>query len=956
MSERLPLPEHLTGDWEHALIFTYGADLGFYESALWRHLARVRNKIVLADHRQLLRSWDDAAAGWRLRYVNRRYVVEGVQLPRAMHAKAILLANGDEGRLLIGSGNLSNQGYAGGGEVFAEYAYDLESVDSVEAFGAVLGLADALRTRGWIGPVAARHLLLMTDEVPWLARAAAAAGTTGPVRHNLTQPLAEQFRDAIDGRRVEMLWLAAPFLDRDAAALRWLLTNLRPQKAALLIQEELTSAQPTALEAILKRFPALELVPYTAASENPYVHAKFYLAQLANRAVCLHGSPNLSAPALLRTAPAGNLELANLGEGARSAFQDLLTPLRRRRAVRAARDLKLATVESDPEPAWLTSGWRLVSGEWHNDHLRLRSIGPFPGAVMAGNPDGLALVVGADAYAVRLAGVADNVLDLELSLEAQAALGQDPAPVRVRIGVDGGDTNAVYVAVRRTLEQELQSGDIQSAVEAIRDTELGDQNLEALLLELDRSLVWTPGSLWKVAGQTAPRATDWDDDGVEISYSDVDEVALRSHPRVQQYLRSYQAGRVDQPTRLQVLLRSILGHFDDLKGAAIAGTWRKPAAAPQAASDPLASAADGETAEAVADVAAEEAEWLQAREDSHRSSLIKRFLSKYLKGHESAAFRNLVGFEVVVQNAILFNHLLVRLFLKEWVDHVAVVDAWLKLWIGLFGSVDQVGWVSTASDEDRIWWQGLLHTHHTAGECVAMTFFVDRFLNDPLFLEYASPIKEDRKDWERLTPLLRDQWRAWLARGEIEVSVADWEDAWLIVGSALDLDLPRPSHIAATCVRLIQRESHADFETHLVKIFGERIHGFDFDQPRINYGGQSIIVQRLLVARADLLETPETAEAVLREWMRGESHHHYRVAWVQEGREQIVVDYDARDGDGFWFDKATRREHHYRRIAPSVWPWDEPLRGWTLAAAQVDAAWAVPQTLRVDIDSSRKAA
>jgi len=47
---RLRVPDLLRGaEWEHALVLTYSLDLTFYERDLGRTLARVPNRVVLAD-------------------------------------------------------------------------------------------------------------------------------------------------------------------------------------------------------------------------------------------------------------------------------------------------------------------------------------------------------------------------------------------------------------------------------------------------------------------------------------------------------------------------------------------------------------------------------------------------------------------------------------------------------------------------------------------------------------------------------------------------------------------------------------------------------------------------------------------------------------------------------------------------------------------------------------------
>src|SRR4029077_14570173 len=111
------------GPWEHALILTYGVDVTFFERALWlQFAARCRNKIILADGRQYLQKSEDYAQQKGLvRHLNQIYVVAGIfglHAHSSAHAKLILLTHPEQGRLLVGIGNLNREGYASGGELF----------------------------------------------------------------------------------------------------------------------------------------------------------------------------------------------------------------------------------------------------------------------------------------------------------------------------------------------------------------------------------------------------------------------------------------------------------------------------------------------------------------------------------------------------------------------------------------------------------------------------------------------------------------------------------------------------------------------------------------------------------------------------------------------------------------------------------------------------------------------
>src|SRR5215218_3994911 len=117
----LPLPDRLKGRWDNLLILTYGADLPFFETAVWRQIdGRCRNRIILANGKTLLDTCADLAERPEaIIHLNRHYVADGIFGPPAAHAKLVLLTTSERGRLLVGSGNLGWQGFASGGELFA---------------------------------------------------------------------------------------------------------------------------------------------------------------------------------------------------------------------------------------------------------------------------------------------------------------------------------------------------------------------------------------------------------------------------------------------------------------------------------------------------------------------------------------------------------------------------------------------------------------------------------------------------------------------------------------------------------------------------------------------------------------------------------------------------------------------------------------------------------------------
>ena len=300
---QLQLPEQIKGKWEHALILSYGANIPFYEHAIWSQFGPVcRNRIVLADSQQYLQASAECARDGVAHHLNQRYVFDGIFSPYSAHAKVILLANPEQGRLFVGSGNLGWQGYASGGEIFTQYDFAADSSDQLPAFLAIRSVIEIILERKYVGPVAERHIHHLFESTPWLFHSVHTEWN--PVRSNLAQSFLSQLQKAIGREAIEELWIASPFLDPEASALERLLSITKPGQATLLLQPGHASASLAALKKIQRLHPQFHVRTFKLkGNETAYVHGKLYLFKLARRSICLQGSPNLSQVAMLLSDP-----------------------------------------------------------------------------------------------------------------------------------------------------------------------------------------------------------------------------------------------------------------------------------------------------------------------------------------------------------------------------------------------------------------------------------------------------------------------------------------------------------------------------------------------------------------------------------------------------------------------------------------------------------------------------
>lgn len=293
-------------------ITTYNLDLGMYDSFLFPRLGDPPlNAVVLADGARLDHVLQSVPAEeqWRLQRANRRWLLRGVRTGGAFHPKTILLADQASARLLVGSGNLSLAGLDSGFETFTEFTSD--------------DPPGAAAISGWIGwmrriveqqadDLLSTRFAHLVRELPDLD--AAPAG----MLHNLDMPLLDQFVAAAPDTVVDRLHLAAPFYDKNLAAVTALIDRLAPRSVTVHLTER-TSVDGRQLRRLFQRQRLdVDLRRYVddRGRPVPFVHAKLVGAAFDDgTALLLTGSPNLSRAALLSTVGAdvyANVETAVL--------------------------------------------------------------------------------------------------------------------------------------------------------------------------------------------------------------------------------------------------------------------------------------------------------------------------------------------------------------------------------------------------------------------------------------------------------------------------------------------------------------------------------------------------------------------------------------------------------------------------------------------------------------------
>jgi hypothetical protein len=871
---RIQIPIELGGPWTHLLILTYGADIPFFESALSREFGSAcRNQVILADGDQFLDACATYAQGGLVRHLNQRYVAEGIFTRQAAHAKVILLANEKEGKLLVGSGNLGHRGYTSGGELFCRYIYGEEERGSLNAFIAVRELLDGLIEREYISDQARRRIKHLFNDALWLLTSRVTEKR--PVRHNLEQSFLEQLQEAVGSDPVEELWVLSPFYDPGLKALQQLMAALDPATTTLLLQPGAASVEPEHLALLLADHgDRLQVRACVMPDGTPYLHAKLILIKLETRSICLQGSPNLSQVAMLLAEPQGNIEVANLLEGSRDAFDVLFEPLKIDPPTQDIEALELAYRDPEGETEVTETGCRLRSGEWDGEFVSIH----FDGALPALRT--LKLDVNGRVFAVHVKEREKGFIKLGLSPEAREAL---VGVVPVRLVSDQMDfrSNPIFCCNVQTLNAVLEIEDDSGLLGETGGLDLGDEDLERLLAELDASLILNTNDVWQIASRADARDAD-EGEGQHLKYEDIDYALLKRHPKVQQYLRRHGAGQGRDETRVGVILRSITDHFQDLVN---------PPTPDQIVRSITALDDDAET-EQEAEERQEEAERRRRTQAQRNRRAMKNFVRRYLRGVKDTHFQALSGFEILSTNYAIFSHILWVLLTKDWIETEFILDSLLETWRMFWGGQEHKGYIAGLEAGDR---QDALAT-------------VREYKADAIMVAglYAGSAFASEPDQRNLRLALRDYWRSWLLGSPFEVDEELMAQVWRLVDAMDPYKSPSPVEIVAELRDLADFETKNSFLRALENRLGLAPGSCRFEEVPLTSGPTPCLV----IMVDNFVMTEKIARSILAYWMRAcwlrpESHANYWVCCPSLDSQKYRLLYNVETKEGRYRDPTT---------------------------------------------------
>jgi hypothetical protein len=286
-----------------ALFLSFNVDLGFFESRLLGPVRSAGAAVTVLGDSTVFQP--DPRS---VRSAGHSYTFGLAAMAGAFHPKLTVLVGPERALVGIGSGNLTVGGWHANDEVITVITAD-RTVGSPAILRDVARFLTLLPEIIRISPLAAEGVIRTATQLNALVESSPQLDTGHQLLHTLETSILEQ----LPTERVDRLELSAPFHDLHGAALRGLMRRLQPSLVTILTQPGQAVMDPQALmRAAEELHTRLDFVG-TTQRDSPYRHGKLVTAFLGPEPVwTLIGSPNLSAAALLGTAPTRNCEIAVL--------------------------------------------------------------------------------------------------------------------------------------------------------------------------------------------------------------------------------------------------------------------------------------------------------------------------------------------------------------------------------------------------------------------------------------------------------------------------------------------------------------------------------------------------------------------------------------------------------------------------------------------------------------------
>ena len=311
------------GGYSGAVFLTYSLNLIFFEQIILPALNRsgCANSTIIADPDGYFSSMEQGKEN--IKDAGLRYVCSPITRPGSgiQHAKILLMAGPQHGKLFIGSGNLSHHGFGRNLELFTRYEHSPDKNDDVYVFNQVWDLLEKIQMNRTISGMARDQIETIAEKAEWLKEVSELPDNFR-IWHNYDSSIWEQLSDWRDssrfsGVKLRSLIIISPYYDQKGATIRFLVDELKPREVQIFFNKDSTNLNGADL---LDFWDEESIAAYHIEARSKEksrgirkLHAKAIIGIAENGSWCLSGSTNISYRALRSSwSNGGNLELVTM--------------------------------------------------------------------------------------------------------------------------------------------------------------------------------------------------------------------------------------------------------------------------------------------------------------------------------------------------------------------------------------------------------------------------------------------------------------------------------------------------------------------------------------------------------------------------------------------------------------------------------------------------------------------
>ena len=288
-----------------ALMTTFNFEISFFERNVLNKLYDngIRKVSLFVDNKEYLKAIEET----ELSYIGKRYIVTPVIMNSSFHPKVILLLGKTKARLIVGSWNLTTNGYFINNEVGNCFDYDENHPENLSlikrAMDFFLEINNSTDKRD-------SRLIESITNYPYYNLNNDVSNDTYFLS-NMSESIIEQVKNRIEGK-VNTIDIAVPYYDNELTGLRYIEELYPNNKINLFIQNE----RNTFPEKYAKNY---SINIYNQFSDNKsyhFYHGKVIRFNTDNRSYILYGSANCTQAALKKSfMDSGNIECDILSLG-----------------------------------------------------------------------------------------------------------------------------------------------------------------------------------------------------------------------------------------------------------------------------------------------------------------------------------------------------------------------------------------------------------------------------------------------------------------------------------------------------------------------------------------------------------------------------------------------------------------------------------------------------------------